>query len=150
MPRNKLWEKGLIASLMVALLLVTVFQVGFSADAISIQNEKIEDEETINDLLSAPDRRDRIADIQSAINKPSIPIDLLGLNDDNASNLSSLSLKKIRKKALDRVEKEVITYVLEKTGWNRSKATKILNISYKTLLYKIKDLGIVPPSDSNE
>ena len=109
-----------------------------------------EDEETINDLLNAPDKRDRVAEIQSAINKPSIPIDLLGLNEDNAANLSSLSLKKIRKKALDRVEKEVITYVLEKTGWNRSKATKILNISYKTLLYKIKDLGIIPPSDTTE
>ena len=109
-----------------------------------------EDEETINDLLKAPGKQDRLADIQAAITKPSIPIDLLGLNDDSAANLSSLSLKKIRKKALDRVEKEVISYVLEKTGWNRSKATKILNISYKTLLYKIKDLGITPPSDAGE
>jgi transcriptional regulator with PAS, ATPase and Fis domain len=99
---------------------------------------------------STPDKQDRVAEIQSAINRPAIPIDLLGLNDDNATNLSSLSLKKIRKKALDRVEKEVISYVLDKTGWNRSKATKILNISYKTLLYKIKDLGILPPSDSHE
>ena len=109
-----------------------------------------EEEETINDLLKAPGKQDRIADIQAAITKPSIPIDLLGLNDDSAANLSSLSLKKIRKKALDRVEKEVISYVLEKTGWNRSKATKILSISYKTLLYKIKDLGITPPSDNSE
>ena len=51
---------------------------------------------------------------------------------------------------MDRVEKEVIAYVLEKTGWNRSKATKILNISYKTLLYKIKDLGIEPPAGAGE
>jgi transcriptional regulator with PAS, ATPase and Fis domain len=107
-----------------------------------------EDEETIDDLLKSPGKQDRVADIQAAITKPSIPIDLLGLNDDSATNLGSLSLKKIRKKALDRVEKEVISYVLEKTGWNRSKATKILNISYKTLLYKIKDLGITPPSDT--
>jgi transcriptional regulator with PAS, ATPase and Fis domain len=109
-----------------------------------------EDEETINDLLKAPGKQDRMAEIQSAINKPAIPIDLLGLSDDSSTNLSSLSLKKIRKKALDRVEKEVISYVLEKTGWNRSKATKILSISYKTLLYKIKDLGITPPSDTGE
>ncbi len=109
-----------------------------------------EDEETIDDLLKAPGKQDRVAAIQAAITKPSIPIDLLGFNDDGAANLGSLSLKKIRKKALDRVEKEVISYVLEKTGWNRSKATKILNISYKTLLYKIKDLGISPPSDTGE
>jgi two-component system, NtrC family, response regulator AtoC len=62
-------------------------------------------------------------------------------------DLSSLSLKKMRKKAMDQVEREVISYVLQKTAWNRSKATKILKISYKTLLYKIKDLGIQPPQD---
>ncbi len=109
-----------------------------------------EDEETIDDLLSAAGKRENTVGVQSTIGKPSIPIELFGLNGENAANLSSLSLKKIRKKALDRVEKEVITYVLEKTGWNRSKATKILNISYKTLLYKIKDLGIAPPSDAGE
>lgn len=64
------------------------------------------------------------------------------------SDLSSLSLKKVRKEAMDRVEREVISYVLSKTGWNRSKATKVLKISYKTLLYKIKDLGIEPPPDA--
>ena len=69
-------------------------------------------------------------------------LDPLELND-----LSALSLKKVRKRAMDKVEKEVIAYVLDKTGWNRSKATKILKISYKTLLYKIKDLGLEPPPD---
>jgi transcriptional regulator with PAS, ATPase and Fis domain len=64
------------------------------------------------------------------------------------SDLSTLSLKKMRKKAMDQVEREVISYVLEKTAWNRSKATKLLKISYKTLLYKIKDLGIQPPPDA--
>jgi two-component system response regulator AtoC len=109
-----------------------------------------EDEENIDELLSGPRPQDAAAEIQTTIAKPSIPIELLGINGDNAANLTSLSLKKIRKKALDRVEKEVISFVLEKTGWNRSKATKILNISYKTLLYKIKDLGIVPPPDADE
>jgi len=51
---------------------------------------------------------------------------------------------------MDQVEREVISYVLQKTAWNRSKATKILKISYKTLLYKIKDLGIQPPPDALE
>jgi DNA-binding NtrC family response regulator len=56
-----------------------------------------------------------------------------------------MPLKEIRKIALDRVEKQAISLVLEKTGWNRSKASKILKISYKTLLYKISDLNITPP-----
>ncbi len=82
----------------------------------------------------------------AAAAKNSQPVSFLtthGIND-----LSALSLKKVRKEAMDRVEKEVIAYVLDKTGWNRSKATKILKISYKTLLYKIKDLGIEPPPDT--
>jgi DNA-binding NtrC family response regulator len=76
--------------------------------------------------------------------KPSIPVDLWGGNGDKAPNLSSLSLKKVRKKEQDRVEKAFISYVLEKTGWNRGKAATVLEISYKTLLYKIKDLDIKP------
>jgi DNA-binding NtrC family response regulator len=70
---------------------------------------------------------------------------LLDLNGRDASDINSFSLKKIRKSAIDRIEREVIAHVLEKTDWNRSKATKILKISYKTLLYKISDLGITPP-----
>ena len=69
------------------------------------------------------------------------------LDPRDLGDLSALSLKKMRKKAMDQVEREVISYVLQKTAWNRSKATKILKISYKTLLYKIKDLGIQPPQD---
>jgi len=71
--------------------------------------------------------------------------EILDFNGKDSPDEPSFSLKKIRKAALDRVEKEVITHVLGKTGWNRSKATKILKISYKTLLYKISDLGIIPP-----
>ena len=33
---------------------------------------------------------------------------------------------------------------LEETEWNRSKASKILDLSYKTLLFKIQDLDIQP------
>ncbi|MBA4366309.1 MAG: sigma-54-dependent Fis family transcriptional regulator [Desulfobacterium sp.] len=63
-----------------------------------------------------------------------------------APDLESFSLKEIKKNALDKVEKEAISYILEKTGWNRSRASKILKISYKTLLYKISELGILPPT----
>jgi len=109
-----------------------------------------EGEEGLDEML-APAKIQEPADAAPAIGAgTSIPIDMLGIDDHQAPNLANLSLKKIRKKALDRVEKEVISYVLDKTGWNRSKATKILKISYKTLLYKIKDLGIVPPPDAGE
>jgi transcriptional regulator with PAS, ATPase and Fis domain len=68
-----------------------------------------------------------------------------GSGNDSFPDLESMSLKEIRKTALDKIERQAISYVLEKTGWNRSKASKILKISYKTLLYKISDLNILPP-----
>ena len=101
-------------------------------------------EEGLNGLLapaSSPASAPNPAGREQAL-MPRDALDLQELND-----LSTLSLKKVRKRAMDKVEKEVIAYVLGKTGWNRSKATKILKISYKTLLYKIKDLGIEPPPD---
>ena len=66
----------------------------------------------------------------------------LGLFKDNDDDFSRFSLKKIREASRKLVERRVISFVLEKTGWNRSKAAKILDISYKTLLTKIEDLQI--------
>ncbi|MFO7559914.1 MAG: sigma-54 dependent transcriptional regulator [Desulfobacterales bacterium] len=83
---------------------------------------------------------------QAGIDQPLPDSNHFSFNDGKKPDLESFSLKDIKKKALDRVEKEAISYVLEKTGWNRSKASKILQISYKTLLYKISDLGITPPA----
>ncbi len=63
-------------------------------------------------------------------------IDLTGLD---SPELETISLKEIKKNTLVRVEKEVIAHVLGKTDWNRSKASKILKISYRTMLNKIKE-----------
>jgi two-component system, NtrC family, response regulator AtoC len=43
------------------------------------------------------------------------------------------------------VEQEVIEKVLLKCNWNRKETAKILKISYRALLYKIKDLDLSPP-----
>ena len=67
--------------------------------------------------------------------------------DGGEVDLSDLALKKIRKKATNQAERELISFVLIKTGWNRSKASRILNVSYKTLLQKIEELAIVPPPE---
>jgi transcriptional regulator with PAS, ATPase and Fis domain len=102
--------------------------------------------EVINDL-SAKNRSALISTpAESTMDGISIVDALLDFKGDYSSDYESFSLKKIKKKALDRIEKEVISFVLEKTGWNRSKANTILKISYKTLLYKINDLNIKPPS----
>ena len=107
-------------------------------------------EDSIDDMLIGNETRPQTADLPASAGQLLSPSGFLGFDTNNPPDLSSLSLKKIKKKAIVRVEKEVISYVLEKTGWNRSKATKILNISYKTLLYKIKDLGIEPPTGTKD
>ncbi|MFH1674058.1 MAG: sigma-54 dependent transcriptional regulator [Pseudomonadota bacterium] len=54
------------------------------------------------------------------------------------------SLKEIREKAVYKIEKEIIKKVLDENNWNRKKTAKILKISYRTLLYKIKEIDIKP------
>ena len=50
----------------------------------------------------------------------------------------------ISRKAAQAAEREAILKALEETQWNRLRAAKLLNISYRALLYKIKDAGLEP------
>jgi len=52
------------------------------------------------------------------------------------------SLKEVRERVVKQVEKNIIENVLRETNWNRKEASKILKISYRALLYKMKDLEI--------
>ena len=54
------------------------------------------------------------------------------------------SLKDISREATAKVEKEVISRVLTKNGWNKLKTAKELKVSYKTLLTKIEQYIIRP------
>jgi transcriptional regulator with PAS, ATPase and Fis domain len=103
-------------------------------------------EEVIDELSIKSRFSSNSTSIDSTLDAALIVDDLLEFESQYALNHEAFSLKKIRKKALNKIEKEVISFVLEKTGWNRSKASKILKISYKTLLYKISDLDINPPT----
>jgi two-component system, NtrC family, response regulator AtoC len=53
-----------------------------------------------------------------------------------------LSLKEISRRAVLEAEREVIVRTLEQCRWNRVKTAKMLKISYRALLYKIKDMGL--------
>jgi DNA-binding NtrC family response regulator len=48
------------------------------------------------------------------------------------------NLKELGRKAAEIAEKEAIQIVLRETHWNRKEAAKILHVSYKALLYKIR------------
>jgi two-component system response regulator AtoC len=49
------------------------------------------------------------------------------------------SLKDIARQAAREAERELIFRTLQQTRWNRREAAEILGISYKALLYKIKE-----------
>jgi two-component system response regulator AtoC len=53
-----------------------------------------------------------------------------------------LSLKEISRRAVLEAEREVICRALEQCRWNRVKTARMLKISYRALLYKIKDMGL--------
>ena len=56
--------------------------------------------------------------------------------------IKGLTLKRIGKEAAEAAEKECIEKTLQETCWNRKEAAKILQVSYKALLYKIKKYGL--------
>jgi transcriptional regulator with PAS, ATPase and Fis domain len=87
--------------------------------------------------------------VQLPVNNPlrdrtSIISQFIDISTSSDKLFEDISLKKIKKLASDRVEKEVITLVLEEVGWNRSMAAKTLKINYKTLLYKMNEFEVYP------
>ena len=59
-----------------------------------------------------------------------------------AATSGSVSLKDIARSAAREAERELILRMLTRTRWNRKEAAEILGISYKALLYKIKENGL--------
>jgi len=60
-----------------------------------------------------------------------------------------IALKDISRKAAQAAERQAILDALEETQWNRMRAAKLLKISYRALLYKIKDAALVPDGPSS-
>jgi two-component system, NtrC family, response regulator AtoC len=64
------------------------------------------------------------------------------LRDGHAGgNGSRVSLKEAARAASREAEKDLILKVLTRTRWNRRRAAKELQISYKALLYKLQQIG---------
>src|ERR1700730_756588 len=61
---------------------------------------------------------------------------------DAGTKGGTVGLKSLARNAKDGAEAEAITHALEQTNWNRKQAAAILQISYKALLYKIRQYGI--------
>jgi len=59
-----------------------------------------------------------------------------------AHEAQSFSLKVAARTASRKAERDLIAKALERTHWNRKRAAQELQISYKSLLYKIKQTGL--------
>jgi len=65
-----------------------------------------------------------------------------GNGDRDVQIPDKATLKEVSKIAQRNAERDLIDRVLRQTRWNRRKAAQILDISYKALLYKIKECGL--------
>jgi DNA-binding NtrC family response regulator len=70
-----------------------------------------------------------------------------GTGPNGAATAGTAGLKSLVRSVKDEAEMEAISKALTETNWNRKKAAALLKISYKALLYKIRQYDIQPASD---
>jgi two-component system response regulator AtoC len=69
---------------------------------------------------------------------------LAALLDELEQTAGDVPLREVGARAALEAERETIEQVLFRTNWNRKQAARILNVSYKTLLQKIRECGLEP------
>jgi len=62
----------------------------------------------------------------------------------------SMSLRVLSRRAVRQLENKIILNALKAHRWNRKQAARALNISYRALLYKLKEDGTMKPADFAE
>jgi two-component system response regulator AtoC len=70
--------------------------------------------------------------------------------NSKGANGGPVSLKEASRAASIEIERQLITEKLASTGWNRKRAAGELRISYKALLYKLKQIGMENPADGGK
>jgi two-component system response regulator AtoC len=66
------------------------------------------------------------------------------------SSRETSGLKSLARSVKKEAEAAAIAHALEQTNWHRQKAATLLKISYKALLYKIKQYDLHPPESEEE
>lgn len=75
------------------------------------------------------------------------PEEPAGWTAEPAENHVSISgLKSLLQSVKGETERSAIASALEQAGWNRKAAARLLKVSYRTLLYKIEQYHMSPPS----
>jgi two-component system response regulator AtoC len=63
-------------------------------------------------------------------------------SDSDGVTSDMLSLKKVTREAMRELEGKIIVKALQAHNWNRRRAASALEISYRALLYKLKEAGL--------
>ncbi len=66
------------------------------------------------------------------------------LMEEMEAMAGEIPLREVGRRAALEAERETIGRVLHRTNWNRKQAARLLNVSYKTLLQKIRECGLEP------
>jgi two-component system response regulator AtoC len=69
---------------------------------------------------------------------------LLRLIEEIEATAGQIPLREVGRRAAQEAERETIDRVLHHTQWNRKQAARLLGVSYKTLLQKIRECGLQP------
>jgi len=72
-----------------------------------------------------------------------LPQKRTALAERHSGEAETGSLKHIAKEAIREVERNVILETLQANQWNRRKTAQALKISYRALIYKIRDARLI-------
>jgi two-component system response regulator AtoC len=93
----------------------------------------LESEESILNEILRPDRGRR--DSGEALRE---------LIEEVEETAGDIPLREVGRRVALEAERETIDRMLEHTHWNRKQAARLLGVSYKTLLQKIRECGLEP------
>jgi len=68
--------------------------------------------------------------------------ELQALLEEVEASAGEVPLREIGRRVAQQAERETIGVALQRTKWNRKQAARMLSVSYKTLLQKIRDCGL--------
>jgi len=76
--------------------------------------------------------------------KPDAYSKLIAFIEHSQKTAGEIPLREVGRRAAQEAERETIGRILQHTDWNRKQAARMLGISYKTLLQKIRGCGLEP------
>jgi DNA-binding NtrC family response regulator len=102
-------------------------------------------ENCVKRFLVLGDEQHVLAELRNPQGRASVPVPQASVNVDTVGGL-----KKLARNAMGEAETEAMSEALIRHNWNRKRAASELKISYKALLYKIRQYGLSPNQDPEQ